>query len=91
MQITHLKAAEVFSIRAIKTWIHCAAGQIWLSHDGRDVILECGQKWQIEGTDPVVIQALQNSRFIFAKNAHLSQSEQSAVFSMNQPRHLIGS
>ncbi|MEJ2792949.1 DUF2917 domain-containing protein [Iodobacter sp. LRB] len=79
MQITHLKTAEVFSIRA-KSWIHCAAGQLWLSHDGHDVILERGQKWQIDDTDLAVIQALQNSHFMLLANEKLSPAEQNFAF-----------
>ncbi len=64
MQSTQLKAAEVFSIPAGNCWVHCTAGQVWLSHDGHDVILERGQQWQIDNTDLTVIQALQNSQLI---------------------------
>ncbi len=79
MQITQLKTAEVFSIRAAKSWIHCAAGQLWLSHDGHDVILERGQKWQIDDIDLAVIQALENSRFVVASNELLSEPNTAEV------------
>jgi hypothetical protein len=74
MQSTQLKAAEVFSIRAGNYWIRCTAGQVWLSHDGHDVILERGQQWQIDNTDLTVIQALQNSQLIVENQAEHEQT-----------------
>ena len=74
MQSTQLKAAEVFSIRAGSYWVSCAAGQVWLSHDGHDVILERGQQWQLDHTDLTVIQALQNSQLIIENQAEHEQA-----------------
>jgi hypothetical protein len=50
------------------------AGQVWLSHDGHDVILERGQQWPLDHTDLTVIQALQNSPLIIENQAEHEQT-----------------
>lgn len=73
-QSKKLNAAEVCSLTAQKTWIRCESGQVWLSHDGQDVILECGQKWFIHSKEKVVLEALQNSRFNLSKEMNTAQA-----------------
>lgn len=68
MQTQQLNTAEVHSFTAKFTWIRCEAGQVWLSHDGQDIVLDRGQKWFIYGEDRVVIEALQNSRVSLYKD-----------------------
>ncbi|WP_027467468.1 DUF2917 domain-containing protein [Deefgea rivuli] len=68
MQTYQLNTAEVHSLAAKQSWIRCDSGQVWLSHDGEDIVLECGQKCFISGRDKVVVEALQNSRYSLAKD-----------------------
>ncbi|QZA79864.1 DUF2917 domain-containing protein [Deefgea piscis] len=74
MQTTQLNYAQVNSFQAKHCWIHCEAGQLWLSHDGEDIVLERGQKYFVHQGDLVVIEALQNSRYrVQAKTAANTQ------------------
>ncbi|MDW5418358.1 hypothetical protein R6242_17465 [Iodobacter sp. CM08] len=81
MKVNQLKTNEIFSAQASKTWIHCATGMIWLSHNGLDTILSCGQKWQLQGADLLVIQALEDSCFALHQTAQLARVEQVGFFS----------
>ncbi|MBM5575577.1 DUF2917 domain-containing protein [Deefgea sp. CFH1-16] len=72
MQTTQLNHAQVNSLQAKHCWIHCEAGQLWLSHDGEDIVLERGQKYFVHQGDLVVIEALQNSRYRVQANTAVS-------------------
>ncbi len=75
MQTTQLNHAQVRALQAKHCWIHCEAGQLWLSHDGEDIVLERGQKYFVHQEDLVVIEALQNSRYrVQAQTAINAQS-----------------
>ena len=63
MQTTQLYRAQVSAIQAKHSWIHCEAGQLWLSHDGQDIVLERGQKYFAQSDDLIVIEALQDCRY----------------------------
>ena len=63
MQTSQLKAAEVYSFVSAPVWIRCESGQLWISHDGEDVVLARGEKYLASGNDRIVIEALQDSHF----------------------------
>jgi hypothetical protein len=48
-----------------------------------DIILSCRQKWQGQGGDLLVIQALKDSRFALQQAAQLTLVEQMGFFSSN--------
>jgi hypothetical protein len=50
---------------------------------GLDIILSCRQKWQRQGGDLLVIQALKDSRFARQQAAQLTLVEQMGFFSSN--------
>ena len=70
MSSTLLKSKQLFSFKAAATWIHCEMGQIWLTDDGQDVILACGEKWLTRGKAPIVIEALQDSKIAIGEIQH---------------------
>ncbi|WP_297574712.1 DUF2917 domain-containing protein [uncultured Deefgea sp.] len=63
MQTMQLSRTQVSAFQAQHCWIHCEAGQLWLSHDGEDIVLERGQKYFVHSGDLIVIEALQDGRY----------------------------
>lgn len=41
----------------------CHSGSAWLSHDGEDVVMQAGSRFQPRGDDLIVIEAIGSSRF----------------------------
>ena len=76
MQTKTLKTAEVYSLSSEATWIRCESGQLWLSHDGVDIVLERGDNCFLSGADRIVLEALQESRFCVFKNMTTSPAHQ---------------
>ncbi|WP_410498331.1 DUF2917 domain-containing protein [Chitinibacter sp. S2-10] len=60
-------------------WIECESGMVWLSDDGVDVILKRGEQWQIRSNEPVVIEALTESRLQCREPVHLVSSLLQAI------------
>ncbi len=67
MQTSQLKTAEVYSFVSEPIWIRCESGQLWISHDGEDIVLERGEKCFVSGCDRIVLEALQDSRYSMLK------------------------
>lgn len=63
MQTTQLNTSDVYSLTSKATWLRCDMGQIWISHDGKDIVLAKGERYFIESDDLVVIEALIESQF----------------------------
>lgn len=63
MQTSQLKTAELLSFTSEAAWIRCESGQLWISHDGKDIVLARGEKCFVNGEDLIVIEALQDSHF----------------------------
>ena len=78
MQTTTLKTAEVYSFSTEATWVRCESGQLWLSHDGEDIVLERGDKCFLNGADRIVLEALQDSRFSVFKEAAIAPARKEA-------------
>ena len=50
--------------------IACQSGELWITQDGEgDVLLRAGDSWQVPGTGPVVVSALQPSAFSVERRA----------------------
>ncbi|MBM5570786.1 MULTISPECIES: DUF2917 domain-containing protein [Deefgea] len=77
MQTTQLKTAAIHSFISEPAWIRCESGQLWISHDGEDIILARGEKCLISGNDLVVIEALQDSQFSTTASTTNSANKQS--------------
>ena len=69
MQTSQLKTAEVYSFVPEQVWIRCESGQLWISHDGEDIVLARGEKFFAHSNDRVVVEALQDSHFTTFKSA----------------------
>ncbi|WP_288842502.1 DUF2917 domain-containing protein [uncultured Deefgea sp.] len=70
-----LSRTQVSAFQAKHSWIHCEAGQLWLSHDGQDVVLERGQKYFVHSGDLIVIEALQDCRYRVQSKATINTSQ----------------
>jgi len=77
MQTTQLTTAAIHSFTSEAAWIRCESGQLWISHDGEDIVLARGEKCFISGNDLVVIEALQDSQFSTTASTTNSANKQS--------------
>ena len=63
MQSHYLSSSSLSTFTDMESqWLECEQGTIWLTDDGHDVVLRRGEKWQIVGEEPVVIEAFGDSR-----------------------------
>jgi hypothetical protein len=56
--------------------IVCEQGMIWLTDDGRDIVLQRGETWRVCGPAPVVIEALSISKIRFESASSLARDLQ---------------
>ncbi|SMC23844.1 Protein of unknown function [Andreprevotia lacus DSM 23236] len=55
---------ELLSLDNIRgCWIHCERGLIWMTADGKDIVLRSGESCQITTSQRVVVQAVSIARF----------------------------
>lgn len=87
MQTSSLKIAEVYSLPKAATWIRCESGQLWVSHDGEDIVLERGEKCFLNGTDRIVLEALQASRFCVFLESVASAPQETQQFKQLAAAH----
>ncbi|MBB5017888.1 hypothetical protein HNQ59_001158 [Chitinivorax tropicus] len=41
--------------------ITCTRGMVWLTESGKDIVLKCGERYQLHGKDMAVIEPLAHS------------------------------
>lgn len=59
-------------------FIVCEEGQLWLTDNGDDIVLAHGERYQIQGEQPVVIESLRTSSRFRLESVRILQASQFA-------------